>query len=49
VIYGKANLDQGSFASHAVWREAFLFRLPDELTDEEAAPLMCAGATVSMY
>ncbi|EOA87961.1 hypothetical protein ACJQWK_09077 [Exserohilum turcicum] len=45
-MYGYANLDQGSFASHAVWREAFLFKLPDELTDAEAAPLMCGGATV---
>ncbi|OCK83177.1 GroES-like protein [Lepidopterella palustris CBS 459.81] len=45
-IYGLANLDQGSFATHAVWREAFLFRIPDELSDEEAAPLMCGGATV---
>lgn len=45
-MYGMANLDQGSFASHAVWREAFLFKIPDELTDAEAAPLMCGGATV---
>jgi D-arabinose 1-dehydrogenase-like Zn-dependent alcohol dehydrogenase len=45
-MYGEANLDQGSFASHGVWREAFLFKLPDELTDSEAAPLMCGGATV---
>lgn len=45
-LYGMANLDQGSFASHAVWREAFLFKVPDELTDAEAAPLMCGGATV---
>ena len=45
-MYGQANLDQGSFASHAVWREAFLFRIPDALSDAEAAPLMCGGATV---
>jgi D-arabinose 1-dehydrogenase-like Zn-dependent alcohol dehydrogenase len=45
-MYGYANLDQGSFASHAVWREAFLFKIPDALTDAEAAPLMCGGATV---
>ncbi|KAI8930897.1 hypothetical protein NX059_011912 [Plenodomus lindquistii] len=45
-MYGMANLDQGSFASHGVWREAFLFKLPDNLTDSEAAPLMCGGATV---
>lgn len=45
-MYGMQNLDQGSFASHAVWREAFLFKVPEELTDAEAAPLMCGGATV---
>ncbi|OCL03532.1 GroES-like protein [Glonium stellatum] len=45
-MYGYADLDQGSFATHAIWKEAFLFALPEELTDEEAAPLMCGGATV---
>ncbi|KAF9728896.1 hypothetical protein PMIN06_011164 [Paraphaeosphaeria minitans] len=45
-MYGIANTDQGSFASHGVWREAFLFKIPDALTDVEAAPLMCGGATV---
>jgi len=45
-MYGEANLDQGSFASHGVWREAFLFKIPDALTDAEAAPMMCGGATV---
>ncbi|KAH8658987.1 chaperonin 10-like protein [Ilyonectria robusta] len=45
-MYGFADFDQGSFASGAIWREAFLFKLPDRLTDVEAAPLMCAGATV---
>ncbi|KAF2133796.1 GroES-like protein [Dothidotthia symphoricarpi CBS 119687] len=45
-MYGYANLDQGSFASHGVWRESFLFKIPDALTDAEAAPLMCGGATV---
>ncbi|KAH7126032.1 chaperonin 10-like protein [Dactylonectria macrodidyma] len=45
-IYGGANTDQGSFASHAIWREAFLHQIPDSLPDEIAAPLQCAGATV---
>lgn len=45
-MYGGANLDQGSFASHGVWRESFLFKLPENITDAEAAPLMCGGATV---
>jgi D-arabinose 1-dehydrogenase-like Zn-dependent alcohol dehydrogenase len=45
-MYGQDDHDQGSFARHAVWREAFLFELPDTLKDAEAAPLMCAGATI---
>ncbi|KAF2475438.1 GroES-like protein [Lindgomyces ingoldianus] len=45
-FYGVADLDQGSFASHAVWKESFLFQIPDSMTDAEAAPLMCGGATV---
>ncbi|KAI0004737.1 GroES-like protein [Xylariaceae sp. FL0662B] len=44
-IYGVANFDQGSFASYAVWREAFLYTIPDELSDADAAPLQCGGAT----
>ena len=45
-LYGVSNLDQGSFASHAVWREGFLHKLPASISDEDAAPLQCAGATV---
>ncbi|KAK1075274.1 hypothetical protein LTR33_009563 [Friedmanniomyces endolithicus] len=45
-MYGYADLDQGSFAKGAVWREAFLFKIPDNLPDEAAAPLQCGGATV---
>jgi D-arabinose 1-dehydrogenase-like Zn-dependent alcohol dehydrogenase len=45
-LYGSVNLDQGSLGYQAVWREAFLHTLPDGLSDEDAAPLQCAGATV---
>lgn len=44
--YGTANLDQGSFGSYAVWREAFAHPIPEGMSDEVAAPLQCAGATV---
>ncbi|ESZ93699.1 NADP-dependent alcohol dehydrogenase [Sclerotinia borealis F-4128] len=44
-LYGYANLDQGSFASHAIWREAFLFLTPASIPDKYAAPLQCGGAT----
>ncbi|KAI9737263.1 MAG: hypothetical protein M1818_005796 [Claussenomyces sp. TS43310] len=45
-IYAVNNLDQGSFASYAVWKEDFLFSIPPELETKYAAPLMCGGATV---
>lgn len=45
-MYGATELDQGSIATAAVWKESFLFKLPDNMTDEDAAPLMCGGATV---
>ena len=44
--YGAGNTDQGSFGSGAVWREQYLFKLPEELASDVAAPLMCAGITV---
>ncbi|KAF7335248.1 NAD(P)-dependent alcohol dehydrogenase protein [Mycena sanguinolenta] len=44
--YGIHNLHQGSFGSHAIWDASFLFKIPDGLSPEHAAPLMCAGATV---
>ncbi|CAI7594301.1 unnamed protein product [Penicillium glandicola] len=45
-MYGLADLDQGSFGTHAVWREAFLFKVPDNMSNEDAGPLMCGGSTV---
>ncbi|KAI1368157.1 GroES-like protein [Xylaria arbuscula] len=44
--YGNQDLDQGSFASHAIFRESFLHKIPDNMSDIDAAPLQCAGATV---
>jgi len=44
-LYGVKNLDQGSFASHAIWRESFLHAIPKGLSDIDAAPLQCGGAT----
>ncbi|KAE8354606.1 chaperonin 10-like protein [Aspergillus coremiiformis] len=44
--YAAANLDQGSFASHGVWRESFLYKIPEAISNEDSAPLMCAGSTV---
>jgi propanol-preferring alcohol dehydrogenase len=33
----------GGYAEHAVVDEAFAYRLPPSFSDEEAAPLLCAG------
>jgi propanol-preferring alcohol dehydrogenase len=35
--------DDGGYADYAVVPEAFAYRLPEALTDAEAAPLLCAG------
>ena len=45
-MYGETELDEGSLAQAAVWREAFLFSVPEAIKDADAAPLMCGGATV---
>jgi len=45
-MYGLADFDQGSMASHAVWSESFLFKIPDDLASDYAAPLQCGGITV---
>lgn len=46
VFYGSGSLDSGSFATGAVRKESFVWRLPDGLSSEDAAPLMCGGITV---
>ncbi|KAG9238086.1 putative NADP-dependent alcohol dehydrogenase C 2 [Amylocarpus encephaloides] len=45
-LYGSADLDQGSFATHGVWKADYIFRIPDSIPREFAAPLQCGGATV---
>ncbi|KAL2845517.1 chaperonin 10-like protein [Aspergillus pseudoustus] len=44
--YSETNFDQGSFASHAIWRESWVHKIPDTLSDVAAAPLQCGGGTV---
>ncbi|KAK5941448.1 hypothetical protein PMZ80_006727 [Knufia obscura] len=44
-MYGYADLDQGSMGSHAVWKESFLFKIPESMASEHAAPLQCGGIT----
>ncbi|KAK8057029.1 hypothetical protein PG996_010966 [Apiospora saccharicola] len=45
VGWGLPHPGQGSFSTNGVWREAFLHRIPDGMSDEIAAPLQCSGAT----
>ncbi|KAG9315196.1 NADP-dependent alcohol dehydrogenase [Chiua virens] len=45
-VYPECDRDQGAFASHAIWKAAFLFHIPDAISSVDAAPLMCAGSTV---
>lgn len=45
-FYGVDDLDVGSMASHAVFRESFLYKVPTGMSNETASALMCGGATV---
>lgn len=45
-LYGSSNLDQGSFATYAIWKAGYVFKIPASIDPEHAAPLMCGGATV---
>lgn len=44
--YGSSDFDNGTFSSGAVWDANCVFPIPAELDTVDAAPLMCAGATV---
>ncbi|KAL2844347.1 NADP-dependent alcohol dehydrogenase [Aspergillus pseudoustus] len=45
--YGFEGYDtQGSVTSHAVRKEQWLFKIPEGIASEDAAPLMCGGGTV---
>ncbi|KAJ7459823.1 chaperonin 10-like protein [Mycena latifolia] len=45
-LYGTSDFDQGSFGTHAIWDASWVFKIPDGLSPEDAAPLMCGGAAV---
>ena len=45
-MYGVGASDQGSFSTGAIHREAFLVRIPEDISSAAAAPLMCGGITV---
>ncbi|KAJ4479030.1 chaperonin 10-like protein [Lentinula aciculospora] len=43
--YGASDFDQGSFSNIGVWKEKWVFRIPEGIKSEDAAPLMCGGAS----
>ncbi|KAK9427982.1 GroES-like protein [Lipomyces doorenjongii] len=44
-LYRVKKSRPSSFASDAIWRESFLYKIPDGFSDVDAAPLQCGGAT----
>lgn len=45
-IYGERDFDIGTFSHGTVWDVSCVFPIPDGYLSEDAAPLLCAGATV---
>ena len=45
-LFGRTDLDEGSFGTHIVWEADMLTKVPEKMDLKHAAPLMCAGATV---
>ncbi|KAJ5531328.1 Alcohol dehydrogenase superfamily zinc-type [Penicillium freii] len=45
-IYGECDFDVGTFGHGTVWDVSCVFPIPDGYLSEDAAPLLCAGATV---
>ena len=43
--YPDGTLSQGGYASHVRAHEYFTFRIPDNIPNEIAAPMLCAGIT----
>lgn len=44
--FSEGYVTQGGYASHSIANQRFVFAIPEALSSEEAAPLMCAGLTV---
>jgi D-arabinose 1-dehydrogenase-like Zn-dependent alcohol dehydrogenase len=45
-LFGDYDHDQGSFATHAIWKYEYIFKIDERIPRQFAAPLMCGGATV---
>ena len=45
IVFGEKDHNNGTFGEYYIGKETYLHRIPAELSSEDAAPLMCAGAT----
>ncbi|KIW70022.1 hypothetical protein PV04_02333 [Phialophora macrospora] len=45
-IFGVAGHNNGTFSTYYVATEGYVYKIPESMTSEIAAPLQCAGATV---
>jgi D-arabinose 1-dehydrogenase-like Zn-dependent alcohol dehydrogenase len=45
-IYGMSNHSNGTFATYYTAKEGYVYKIPDSMSSDVAAPLQCAGATV---
>lgn len=44
--YVQTDFDQGSFSTGGVWDSRFVYKIPNTMASEDAAPLLCGGWTV---
>ncbi|KAK1756255.1 GroES-like protein [Echria macrotheca] len=45
-IYGFGDYNNGTFGAYYLGKEGYVHKIPEGLSNEDAAPLQCAGATV---
>lgn len=45
-MFGESDTDNGTLADYFVADETFLYKIPNGMSSEDAAPMQCAGATV---
>ncbi len=45
-IFGLEDQDHGTFGDYYVGKESWVFRVPEGMAPEHAAPMQCAGAAV---
>jgi D-arabinose 1-dehydrogenase-like Zn-dependent alcohol dehydrogenase len=44
--YGQTDLDQGSSSTGGIWDSRFVYKVPENMASEHAAPPLCGGWTV---